>query len=215
MSGALAGVLITPPLLPGRDEAARAAQRELSKQIYQQAQPSLLERVLQWLQDKFAELAGRVSSAVPGGWWGLIAIVLLFVLVLVLVRWRVGGLARSAATSPAGFGSTAKTAAQHRAAADRAAAAQRWDEAVLERFRAVVRQLEERAVIDERAGRTADEAAADGGRLLPGCAEALRSGAALFDDVAYGKVPAGLASDLALRDLDDAVRAARPALAAR
>ena len=215
MSVLLTGVLIGPPLQPGRDQAARAAQQELSKQIYQQAQPSLLERVLQWLQDQFDQLTTRVASAVPGGWWGLVVIVLLFVLVVVLVRWRVGGLARTLAVRPVVFGGTARSAAQHRAAADRAAAEGRWDEAVLERFRAVVRQLEERAVIDERAGRTADEAALDGGRLLPECAAALRTGASLFDDVAYGSVPAGPEGDRALRDLDESVRAARPALASR
>ena len=59
------------------------------------------------------------------------------------------------------------------------------------------------------------EAALDGGRLLPACATALRSGASLFDDVAYGSVPAGPESDRALRDLDDSVRAARPPLVSR
>ena len=215
MSVLLTGVLIGPPLQPGRDQAARAAQQELSKQIYQQAQPSLLERVLQWLQDQFDQLTTRVASAVPGGWWGLVVIVLLFVLVVVLVRWRVGGLARTSAVRPAVFGGATKTAALHRAAADQAAAEGRWDDAVLERFRAVVRQLEERAVIDERAGRTADEAAVDGGRQLPGCAAALRVGASLFDDVAYGSVPAGPDADRALRDLDESLRAARPDLVSR
>ncbi len=198
-----------PPLLPGRGEAARAAQEELSKQIYQQAQPSMFERLLQWLQDRFADLVGQVSSVVPGGWWGLVVIVVLFALLVVLVRWRSGGLSRTGSVRPAVFGQAAKTAAQHRAAADRAAAQGLWDEAVLERFRAVVRQLEERAVIDERPGRTADEAALDGGRVLTDCAATLRQGASLFDDVVYGSVPAGPVADQSLRALDESVRAAR------
>ena len=81
-----------------------------------------------------------------------------------------------------------------------------------ERLRAVVRSLEERAVLDERPGRTADEAAAEAGRALPGCAAGLRSAAVLFDEVWYGGRPAGPESYAALRDLDAQVQAARPDL---
>lgn len=210
MSGLLNGIALTPPLQPGRDEAARAAQDELAKGIYQAAQPSLLDRVIAWLQDKYSEFSNQVARSVPGGIWGLILLVLLVILVVVLIRWRVGGLARSATQRPEVFGGSAQTSAQYRAAADRAAAAGRFDEAVLERFRAVVRQLEERVIIDERAGRTADEAARDGGRMLPDCAQRLAVGADTFDDIAYGLLPARTEDDQAMRALDEAVRVARP-----
>jgi hypothetical protein len=81
---------------------------------------------------------------------------------------------------------------------------------VRERLRAVVRSLEERAVLDERPGRTADEAAAEAGRALPDCVAGLRAAAVLFDEVWYGGRPAGPASYAALRDLDAQVQAARP-----
>ena len=84
-----------------------------------------------------------------------------------------------------------RTAAQLRADADAAAARGDWRSAVIDRFRAVVRSLEERVVLDVRPGRTADEAAAVAGLRFPAEADALRRGARLFDDVCYGDAPAG------------------------
>jgi hypothetical protein len=81
---------------------------------------------------------------------------------------------------------------------------------VRERLRAIVRSLEERAVLEPRPGRTADEAASEAGAALPDCAAGLRSAALLFDDVWYGGRPAGPEGDAALRELDDRVRSARP-----
>ena len=82
----------------------------------------------------------------------------------------------------------------------------------LERFRAVVRSLEERAVIDPRPGRTAWEAAQTAGERVPEVADGLERGAHLFDDVAYGKAVVGPEADAFLRALDERTLAARPAL---
>jgi hypothetical protein len=107
------------------------------------------------------------------------------------------------------FADVARTAADHRAAADAAAAGGDWAVAVRERFRAVIRQLEEDGRLDARAGRTVDEAAAEGGRPLPAHAADLRAGARIFDEVIYGEHPATAAQDQRLRALDDAIRASR------
>ena len=56
----------------------------------------------------------------------------------------------------------------------------------LERFRAIVRELEERAVLAEQPGRTAGEAAAAAAGRLPALAAELAAAARLFDDVRYG-----------------------------
>jgi hypothetical protein len=53
-------------------------------------------------------------------------------------------------------------------------------------MRAIVRSLEERALLDTRPGRTADEAAAEAGRTLPAHSDRLRAAARDFDDVTYG-----------------------------
>ena len=125
------------------------------------------------------------------------------------LRLKVGPLGRREAREQALFSGRARTAAEHRAAADAHAAAGEWADAVRERLRAVVRSLEERAVLDQRPGRTADEAAAEAGAALPAVAAELRRAARLFDDVWYGGRAAGPESDAALRAVDEQVRAAR------
>jgi hypothetical protein len=75
----------------------------------------------------------------------------------------------------------------------------------------VVRSCEERAIIDPRPGRTAQEAANDIGARLPGLAARLHLAAGLFDEVEYGGLSVSASDDRTLRDLDDAVVAARVA----
>ena len=111
------------------------------------------------------------------GWWSTVAF-----WVAGPVRARVAGRPRPWSSS----GDDARTAAELRAAADAAAARGDWSTAVLERFRAVVRSLEERALLDDRPGRTAHEAAEAAAARLPARAAELRRAARLFDDVCYG-----------------------------
>jgi hypothetical protein len=203
-------VITGVPVELGREEATRLAREELSKEIYRAHRPGLVQRLIGWLVDRAGELLDKVAGVSPGGRAGLAVLALLVVVAVVAVRLRVGPVGRRAATDPALFTGRARTAAEHRAAADAHAARGEWAEAVRERLRAVVRSLEERAVLDERPGRTADEAAAEAGLALPSCAEDLRGAARLFDDVWYGGRPAGPGSDAALRALDERVRATRP-----
>lgn len=77
-------------------------------------------------------------------------------------------------------------AALHRHNAELAARGGDWQEAIRERFRAVIATLDERGLLPERGDRTADEAARDAGALLPEHADALREAARAFDEVEYG-----------------------------
>jgi hypothetical protein len=205
-------VIASVPVDLGRDEAAQLAREELAKQVYREAGPGLVERLVRWLLEQAGRLLDGAAGVSPGGYSGLVVVLLLVAAAVVAVRLKVGPLGRRAAREEALFVGRTRTAAQHRAAADAHAAAGAWAEAVRERLRAVVRSLEERAVLDERAGRTADEAAAEAGRALPSCAVGLRAAAVLFDEIWYGGRPAGPESYAALRDLDAQVQAARPDL---
>jgi hypothetical protein len=80
---------------------------------------------------------------------------------------------------------------------------------VVERFRAIARELEERALLSPQPGRTAREVARDGGAALPELASDLLVAAHHFDDVSYGHLTVDRRADQALRDLDDRLRAAR------
>jgi hypothetical protein len=207
-------LLAEVPVDVGRDEAREAAQSELADPVYAAAQPSWFDRLVKWVVDLVADLVDGVTGLVPGGPVGVLLLVLVLVAVVVAVRLRVGRLARSRRSGDAPvFDGGTRSAAEHRADAERALADGDVGAAVRERFRALVRGLEERGVLDEQTGRTADEAAVDAGRMLPGAADWLRRAAVLFDDVHYGGRAADVAAYRWLTDLEQSVTAARPVMA--
>jgi hypothetical protein len=127
--------------------------------------------------------------------------------------WRLGNPQRHP-SGAAGqlFGDSPRSASEHRTAAEAHAATDRWNQAVQERMRAIVHSLEERALLDPRPGRTADEAAAEAGRPLPGHTDRLRAAAREFDDVTYGGRTADRPAYLRLRELDLDLERTRPQL---
>lgn len=200
------------PVDVDREAAAAAAARELAKGVYAAERPPLWQRALTWVIDQVSGLLERAVGATPGGVWGLVVLALVVGAVLLVVLTRSGRPTGSSRGDQPLFVGRPMSAEEHRAAADRAAAAGQWAAAVRERFRAIVRTLEERGVLDERPGRTADEAAAEAGRGLPELAGAMLAAARLFDSVVYGQHPADGGADGTLRAVDERVRTARPVL---
>jgi hypothetical protein len=206
MSG-LSAWLGAVPVQPDRGTARDWAVQELTRQEYQDAQPGLGERALRWLWDLInrAELGGS-APPVP-------ALILISVVVAAVIFYAVrrsGGLHRTARRkSAAVLPVTATTAADHRAAAERHAQAEQWDLAVVERFRAIARELEERALLSPQPGRTAREVARDGGSALPDLGPDLLRAADWFDEVSYGHRSVGAPAEQAVRTLDERVRTAR------
>ena len=195
------------PVDLGREEARDLARRELADPVYD-AEPSWWQQAVEWVVDRIDDLLSGAAGALEG-WVGIAITLALLGIVAAVVIYRVGPMARRASTGEPVFDGARRTAAEHRAAADAAAGRGDWSTAVVERYRAVVAGLEERGVLDPRPGRTADEAAAEGGSALPGVAHDLGIGAVLFDRVRYGGRSATPADDGTLRRLDDAVRATR------
>ncbi|KOV84987.1 DUF4129 domain-containing protein [Nocardia sp. NRRL S-836] len=192
------------PVDLGRDEAREAAARELSNPAYVSDDPNPLERALRWVLERLGELFA--GSGGMSGTTAVAIIVAVVVLVVVVVRLRTGRAVRTLRSGAEVFGDTVLTADGHRAAADRAAAAGDLAEAVRERFRAIVRELEQRGVLDARAGRTVDEVALEAGRALPVLAGDLRGAAVQFDDVWYGGRTATAQGYRQLVAVDDRVR---------
>jgi hypothetical protein len=203
-------LLLQVPVELDRAAARQAAREELAKQIYRDAGPSLSERALRWFYEHLVRLLDGAAGVSPGGYTGLVAVVIVLVAAGVAFRVGVGPMRRAVNRDEPLFVGRARTARQHRAAADEHAAAGRWAEAMRDRLRAVITLLEERTLIDPRPGRTADEAAAAAGEAVPGCAADLRAAAKAFDEVWYGGRPAGPGHDAALRALDEAVQGSRP-----
>jgi Domain of unknown function (DUF4129) len=208
LSAASPGWTAVVPVQPDRDLARSWANQELARPEYRSARPGLIERVVDWIWRQITDVgfAGGTSQLV-----GLLIVAVVIAAVAGFLIYRAGGLHRMARrqADPV-LPSRHSTAAEHRALADRHAAAQNWDLAVVERFRAIARELEERALLTPQPGRTARELARDGGAAVPEQANDLLVAARYFDDVSYGHLRVGPDADLAVRELDDRLRTARP-----
>jgi hypothetical protein len=210
-AASVAAVRTDVPVQPSREQARAWALEELAKRDYEGARPGLLQRALTWAFDQF----GRIGDAGRGVSITLLALAAAVIVALVgYGLYRAGGIGRTARRSgvPALDDPTA-TAADHRAAAERYAAEGNWDAAVLHRFRAIARTLEDEAVLAPQPGRTADEIAHEAGFRIPQLAADLGSAARTFDDVRYGDRHVDAGADERMRAVDDAVRRARVAAA--
>ncbi|MEV8014756.1 DUF4129 domain-containing protein [Streptomyces sp. NPDC086554] len=203
-----------PPVTIPREPAREAAERELSKPMYHENDPSLLQRALnrfwEWVDDLFT----AASGATPGGSFGLLVIVLAVLAVVAALWWRLSTPHRAPTSSPALFDDRPRSAAEHRAAAEAHAAQGHWSQAVQERMRAIVRSLEERALLDPRPGRTADEAAAEASLTLPAHTAELRAAAQEFDDVTYGSRTTTEPAYRLMFTLDESLAHTKPTLTA-
>ncbi|WP_406311828.1 DUF4129 domain-containing protein [Streptomyces sp. NBC_00114] len=202
-----------PPVTIPRDPAREAARRELSKRMYHENDPSLFQRALNAFWDWVDKLFGSAAATTPGGTLGLVVIIVAVLSVLGALWWRLGTPHREPTSSAALFDDRPRSAAEHRAAAEAHAAQGHWNQAVQERMRAIVRSLEERALLDVRPGRTADEAAAAAGRTLPAHTDRLRAAARDFDDVTYGGRRASEQSYHRMAELDRDLGRTKPQLA--
>jgi hypothetical protein len=212
---AVTGIVAMPlrghvPLQPDRDQARAWAEQELSRPEYRSQRPNLIAQAWSWVLDRLQQLPH--PAQLPGNLGVAIAAAVLITLVC-YVLWRSGGVRRSGRQRGREelFGPTERTAAEYRSTADAALAAADLRAAVLERFRGLIRGLQERALLDLQPGRTADEAARTAGAWLPDLADELAAAAGWFDDVRYGNRAASRQVALALGELDQRVQRARPA----
>lgn len=212
-TGIMAQLAAVAPV--GRDEARRAAERELSKGIYHQNEPGPVTRAFNAVLDWITQFLDRLASGAPGGSLGPLVLLLIVLVVAAVVLWRTGPIRRGARTRSMHVELSGEVGAdEHQRRADEHAAAGRFAEAVRERMRAIVRELETRGVLDPRPGRTADEVAREAGAVVPTIADDLRAAAEVFDEVWYGGRQAAPHSDALMRQADDRVRRA-PMVVAR
>jgi hypothetical protein len=193
-----------------RQEGQQLARTELSKTIYHPGVP-ITERIEQAIE-RFLNGAG---VSVPVGWWAIVALAALLVIAIAGVLAWIGPVRRSRSHALGPLLSSGQLSARdHRQNAERIAAAGDYAAAIIESVRAIAVELEERGVLEPRVGRTADEFAAEAGQPLPGHAAGLSEAARLFDDVRYGERAGTAAGYQQVRELDVAIRAARPVVAA-
>ncbi|TDB87681.1 DUF4129 domain-containing protein [Actinomadura sp. KC216] len=198
----------------GRDEAREMARRELEKQVYQRDKPSWLERTWddfsEWLQDLLSGSPAPESQGSGSGWASIVVIIVVVLIAAALVAWLMRGRRNLRSRNEPLLEDETSTALDHRDAAERHAAAGQWAEAIRERLRAIARDLEERAVLAPRPGRTADELAQETGEAVPELAEDLRVAVRIFDDVWYGDRPGTAEGYAQVKGVDEKLRAAKP-----
>lgn len=195
------------PATPGAQEAREAAEAELAKPVYHPV-PDLLGRLWRWLIQHLDPTA--VIPGIPPLLSGLIVLLVLVTCVVLLVvllhRFRLVGRSRRDAGRLFDDERDARALAR---AADAAAERGDWAAAVVERFRAIIRSLNERGLIEDYPGMTAREAAVLGSSALEDLGGELTRAAALFDAVRYGEVVSTEEQDAWMRDLARRVDTAR------
>ncbi|HEY7104648.1 MAG TPA: DUF4129 domain-containing protein [Mycobacteriales bacterium] len=214
VSGVAAQLAAVAPV--GRDEARRAAERELSKGIYHRGEPGPVTRAFETVIDWIDRFLDRLAAGAPGGSLGALVLLAIVLVVAGVVLWWTGPIRRGARIRQPHVELSGDVGTdEHRRRADEHATAGRFAEAVRERMRAIVRELETRGVPDPRPGRTADEVAREAGAAVPTIAGDLRAAAVTFDEIWYGGRPATPQADALMRQTDDRVRRAPMVLAGR
>ncbi|BCW55212.1 uncharacterized protein DUF4129 [Arthrobacter sp. AG367] len=201
-----------PPVRPGAGEARRWAEEELAKREYRDAAPSWLgtlwRNFLDWLQS----LDGSQGDAAPVP-SPVIALVIAAIIAAAVILARPRLHARSRQARDVFEREPTLGATDYRARAEAAAAAGKWGDAVVDRFRAVVRSAEDRAILDPQPGRTADEAARALSVPFNSQSGRLARAAATFDGVRYGNRAADSGDYRQMVELDTALDAMKPATA--
>lgn len=198
-----------PPVLPAAGEARRWAAEELAKPEYREAAPGWLEALwkdfVDWLQSLDSSAAD--GSTVPGPVIGIVVAAVIAAAVII-AKPRLNPKARRAEQvfEP----ESVLTPADYRQRAETSAAAGKWGDAVVDRFRALVRSAEDRTILDPQPGRTADEVARELAAPFRAEADRLAKAAGTFDAIRYGNRTADAADYQAMASLDQTLETMKP-----
>lgn len=204
------------PLIPDGDEARRWAEEELADPAYRITEPTLFDRAARALWEFFQ---GLFSTEVSDGWGATLALIGVgVVIVLIVVAFLIWGLPRStrraAAPRSSLFGDAEeRSASELRAVAGSHAARGEWKDAIILRFRALARALDERGLVDTPPGATVHAFARTAARVFPAWEDDLESAAQAFDDVRYLRRPGTDVAYAVVAAVDDALAGARPRIA--
>ncbi|MBA8816629.1 hypothetical protein FHX48_001702 [Microbacterium halimionae] len=184
----MTGSLAVVPVIPDGDEARRLAEEELSRNTYEVATPTAFDRAVGAVVRAIEEI---FTSDVSGGWGRSLAVIaLVIVIALVVVGFLVWGRPRSRVrTQPQtadlfGLRET-RSAGELRTVAEQLALEQKWDEAIIVRFRALALALTERGVVETPPGTTAQGFARQAAAAIPSHEEDLFHAATVFDEIRY------------------------------
>lgn len=201
----------SPP--PGRDDARELLDQELQRGEYQQAEPAWFDMVGQAIVDFFERLLNPEGTGQLGA--GGVIVVVLLIAALIVTAFMVWGRPRAVRRSSQSAGdlfgeAEQRSARELRRAAETAARAARYDEAIVLRVRALARDLAARGIVMLPPGATVQAFARRAGMPFPAFTAKLDAAADAFDDVRYLRGPGSEAAYALVRDLDTALSNAQP-----
>jgi hypothetical protein len=197
----VAARLADPPLDPSGDEARSLLRRELVRPEYNETNP--VERVLDWIGRVLDDSAGAAHDFPPLATFAVIVVVLALAAGIGLLASRARRTAGSHDDRAPALTGEQVSAAQLRSRAEDALAAGRFDDALVDGYRAIAVRQVERGRIDDLPQATAHELAALLGAEFPAQRHLVDRSADLFDSVLYGDHPATREQALDVLALDD------------
>ncbi len=177
------------PIEPDADTARQWVVDELSKSAYQSTGPSWIQRLLDWLAgllEGLGSASGDLGFAGVPGALVAIAIGVFLVALIALIVWGPMRSSRRRKASHAVFEDDARDSDSMRVAAEDAAARGDWTLAVIERFRSIVRDVEQSVWVAVVPGMTAYEFVTQAGMRVPALASEFDWAGDLFDRLRYG-----------------------------
>lgn len=198
---------------PTLDEARGELARELARREYSDALPTPVLEFLESAWRSFTDWLAGLESLRPG--LGVTVLMVAGVAVAIasvlLARPRLAGRATPVDADVELGLDSAMSARDYRELAAVAAGNREWATACLQRFRAMVRRVEERTFLDENPGRTAYEASDRLRLLFPTEADALGWAAGLFNAIHYGNHGADIGDWRRIDELERRLAAATAA----
>jgi hypothetical protein len=198
---------------PSPAEARKWLSDELHRSDYHNP---WLDSALRWTFDQIAKLLDGANKLANGGLSPVVTLLVALVTIALLV-WVLPMVRREPVVGhPDGavIVDPTITADTYRDLAARALADGRYDAAVLEGFRAIAKDMSDRALLDDAPGLTAHEVGLELSRPFPDFAGRLAQCANLFDAVRYGHRSATKDGAAQVLRLDSELAKARPALLA-
>jgi hypothetical protein len=187
-------VIFEVPVDPDDEQARRWLEEELGRgdAEYQPPEvPGWWQDFINWIRSLF-EGSGGAEAPTPGFQTGqTVGIVILIVLLvaMLVVAFAIFGVPRlrkrSKVTGDLFGEDDDRSALQLRTAAQQAADAGDYTQAVIELFRSLARDLAERGIVLTFPGTTARDFARRTGLVFPPAAERLEAAAVVFDDLRY------------------------------
>jgi len=194
-------LLPDPPLDPSGSEARGKLRRELLRPEYHDQ--NLLQRFLDWMIRKVSSGIDQASQAPPLSTFMAMLVFVALVLGLAWLASRARRTARDRDPKPAVLTDEVISADELRARAEAALEAGRFEEAVVDGFRALAVRQVERGRLADTPGATAHEVADTLATEYAAMGDRVRASALLFDGVLYGDRPASREQAQTVLTLDD------------